>query len=63
MLVLLALGNPEPVTLRFLFWHSSLELYKIIIGSVFLGVLFAVIYTGHLRYIRRIRGSRYDREY
>ena len=63
ILVLLAVGNPEPVTIQFLFWRKTMALYKIILGSVFLGVLFALIYIGHLKYIRRLRGGRYDREY
>lgn len=63
ILVLLAIGNPDPVTIQFLFWRETFALYKIILGSVFLGILFSLIYMGHVKYIRRLRGGRYDREY
>ncbi|MCB1175755.1 MAG: LapA family protein [Leptospiraceae bacterium] len=63
ILSLLSIGNPQIVTIQFLFWRQSFALYKIILGSVFLGVLFTVIYSGHVRYIRRIRQDRYDRDY
>lgn len=55
VLMLLVLGNPVPVRLNFLFYTAHLELYKIIIGSMLLGILGTLIYTGHARHFQRSR--------
>jgi uncharacterized integral membrane protein len=55
VLMLLVLGNPVRVPLNFLFYTEELELYKIIIGSMLLGIVSALIYTGHVRSFRRFR--------
>jgi uncharacterized integral membrane protein len=55
VLMLLVLGNPVRVPLNFLFYTGEFELYKIIVGSMLLGILAALIYTGHVRSLRRFR--------
>jgi uncharacterized integral membrane protein len=55
ILMLLVLGNPVPVQLNFLFYSERFELYKIIIGSMLLGVLGTLIYTSQVRNLRRHR--------
>ena len=61
LLVLLVLGNPQPVVLSFLFWRGSFALYEVILGGTLLGILFTIIYTGHVRYILRIKQDRINR--
>ena len=58
ILFLLVLGNPLSVRLNLLFWSGTYELYKIIVGSVFFGVILTLIYIGHVKYLRRIRSNR-----
>lgn len=59
VLFLIAVGNPRPVALNLLFWSGSFALYKIIIGAVALGAILALIYVGHVRYLRRVRSGRF----
>ncbi len=63
MILLLVFGNPEPVRVNLLFWSGRFALYKVIISSMALGVLIAVIYIGHVKYLRRIRTGRIDDRY
>lgn len=55
IMALLVLGNPQPVEVSFLFWSESWELYKIILTSIFGGIILCLIYMGHVKYLRRIR--------
>ncbi|MCR9144334.1 MAG: hypothetical protein NXI24_18955 [bacterium] len=60
ILMLLVLGNPVSVQLNFLFYTERFELYKIIIGSMLLGVLGTLIYTSQVRNLRRSRDRQMD---
>ncbi|MCB1309741.1 MAG: LapA family protein [Leptospiraceae bacterium] len=60
-LVLLIIGNPQPVTLQFLFWNQSVELYKVIVVAFLLGVVLTIIYTGQWRQLIRMKDERYYR--
>lgn len=53
ILALISFGNPEPVPVRLLFWTAEIELYKVILVSVVFGIIMAILYIGHIRYIRR----------
>ena len=61
LVLLLSFANPEPVQLHLLFWSGRFELYKVLIGSLILGALLAWIFTGHVRYVRRLREGRFRR--
>lgn len=54
-LLLIILGNPEPVAVHFLFWTETFELYKVIIASAAFGVAVALLYTSQARNLRRLR--------
>lgn len=56
-LFLLAVGNPHPVVLNFLFWSGRFELYKILIGAVTMGIVLALLYTSLAKYLRALRHS------
>ncbi|MBU45765.1 MAG: hypothetical protein CMN76_21335 [Spirochaetaceae bacterium] len=60
VLFLLILGNPNAVTLQFLFWKAQLRLYEVIIGAVVFGIIFTYIYLGHWKYLRKVRDKRWD---
>lgn len=62
-LMLLVLGNPVPVQLNFLFYSERFELYKVIIGSMLLGVLGTLIYTSQVRNLRRNRDRQHIDDY
>lgn len=62
LILLLSYANPEQVTLNLLFWSARFELYKILIGALVLGAALAWIFTGHVRYVRRLRSGRFSRD-
>ncbi len=55
VLIFLALGNPQMVSLNFIFWSVDFELYKVLFGSTALGVVLALLYSSQVRYLKRIR--------
>ena len=55
LLMLLLTGNPQVVSVQFLFWRQEVELYKIIIGAVASGALCAWFYSSHLHSLQRFR--------
>ena len=61
ILALLAFGNPEPVPIRFLFWTDEIALYKLLLSAVLFGIILAVLYIGHVRYLLRHLGDRFRR--
>ena len=60
VLFLIVLGNPAAVTLQFLFWRVQMRLYEVILASVVLAIVFTYIYLGHWKYLRKVRGKRWD---
>ena len=60
-MVLMVVGNPDPVPVQFIFWNEEVALYKIILGCMAFGALMAVLYIGHVRHVRRSLGDRFRR--
>lgn len=58
---LIAVGNPDPVTVQFIFWSEEIAMYKLILGSMAFGVIMAILYIGHVRHVRRHLGDRFRR--
>ncbi len=60
-MILMVVGNPDPVSVQFIFWNEEVALYKIILGCMAFGALMAVLYIGHVRHVRRNLGDRFRR--
>lgn len=60
LLTLLVIGNSQLVTLHFLFWEKNVELYKIIIVMLTIGIFCFWLWRGYLRSIKSSRQNKVD---
>lgn len=61
LMILMVVGNPDPVPIQFIFWSEEVALYKVILGCAAFGALMAVLYIGRVRHLRRHLDDRFRR--